>query len=78
MKETTVGASEFKAKCLSILDQVATRGARVVITKRGRPVAELVPVKSAIPPLRDSWKGKGEIVGDIVNFNEADDWEENQ
>jgi prevent-host-death family protein len=78
MKETTVGASEFKAKCLSILDQVATRGTRVVITKRGRPVAELVPVKSSIPPLLGSWVGKGVVVGDIVNFNEADDWEENQ
>jgi prevent-host-death family protein len=76
MKETTVGASEFKAKCLSILDQVATRGTRVVITKRGRPVAELVPVKSSIPPLKGSWIGKVRVVGDIVNFK--DDWEENQ
>jgi prevent-host-death family protein len=43
--EETIGAAEFKARCLEILDQVATRAvARVTITKRGRPVAMLVPL----------------------------------
>jgi prevent-host-death family protein len=43
--EETIGAAEFKAHCLEILDQVACRAvARVTITKRGRPVAMLVPL----------------------------------
>jgi len=40
----TIGATEFKARCLQIMDDVETRRTEVVITKRGRPVAKLVPV----------------------------------
>ena len=44
----TVSASEFKAKCLNILDRVRTREFdRVVVTKRGVPVAVLVPPAAA-------------------------------
>lgn len=39
----TIRASEFKAKCLAILDEVARTGESVTILKRGRPVASLVP-----------------------------------
>ena len=42
---TTYKASEFKAKCLKIMDEVAETGERVVITKRGVPVAELIPAR---------------------------------
>lgn len=38
---TTINASDFKARCLAILDRVHETGERVVILKRGRPVAEL-------------------------------------
>jgi prevent-host-death family protein len=38
-------ASDFKAHCLSLLDDVATTGEPVVVTKRGRPVARVVPVE---------------------------------
>ena len=44
----TINASEFKAKCLAILDQVADTGEEVLILKRGRPVAQLVrPIVSS-------------------------------
>lgn len=39
----TVQASEFKAKCLQMMDQVAATGEPILITKRGRPVARLMP-----------------------------------
>ena len=42
---TTYKASEFKAKCLKIMDEVAKTGEREVITKRGVPVAELIPAR---------------------------------
>ena len=40
----TINASDFKARCLAILDRVHETGERMVILKRGRPVAELSPV----------------------------------
>lgn len=42
---TTIGAGEFKAKCLRLLDEVALRHEELIITKRGRPIAKLVPVR---------------------------------
>jgi prevent-host-death family protein len=41
----TVPAGRFKAECLALLDEVAATGAELVVTKRGRPVARLVPVE---------------------------------
>lgn len=66
--------SEFKAKCLQLLKDVETKGDRIVITKRGRPVAEVVPSKTAAPRLRGTWKDSVKILGDIVYFSD-DEWE---
>jgi prevent-host-death family protein len=44
MRTRTVPAGEFKQGCLAILDEVAATHREVLITKRGRPVARLVPV----------------------------------
>ena len=41
----TIKASEFKAKCLKLMDEVADSGEEIVITKRGRPVAKLAPCR---------------------------------
>jgi prevent-host-death family protein len=46
--ESTIGAAEFKARCLHLLDVVAERHEEVIITKRGRPVAKLVPLFGAL------------------------------
>lgn len=64
----TMTATEFKAKCLAILDEVCSSGERLTILKRGRPVAELGPVShdhDACPQhgLRGSVVVKGDIVG---------------
>ena len=76
MKETAIGASEFKAKCLRLLDEVAQDGESVVITKRGKPVARLVPVEpEAESASYGDWKGKIKAVGDIVHFDCSDEWE---
>ncbi|MBI4703477.1 MAG: type II toxin-antitoxin system prevent-host-death family antitoxin, partial [Deltaproteobacteria bacterium] len=47
--ESTVGAGEFKNRCLKILDEVRATGLAVTITKRGRPVARLVPATPIEP-----------------------------
>lgn len=44
--DTSVGAGEFKAKCLQLLDQVARDRESLTITKRGRPVARVVPIEA--------------------------------
>ena len=65
---TTIQASEFKAKCLALMDQVARTGQTIVVTKNGRPVAELRPHR---PPRAKSLiglhKGRIAIRGDILS-----------
>lgn len=62
----TMKASEFKAKCLSVLSEVEKGGESVVITKHGRPVAELVPHQGARPQLLGLLKDRLFITGDII------------
>lgn len=45
----TIAASDFKARCLALLDEVASTGEEVLVTKRGTPVARLVAVEAPSP-----------------------------
>jgi prevent-host-death family protein len=63
----TVKASEFKAKCLALMDDVQRTGESVVVTKHGIPIAELVPYKPKPKNARGIWKGQVEIIGDIMS-----------
>jgi prevent-host-death family protein len=64
----TVKASDFKAKCLALMDEVARTGAPLVITKNGKPVADLVPHGKARPAtLFGAHKGLVKITGDIMS-----------
>jgi antitoxin (DNA-binding transcriptional repressor) of toxin-antitoxin stability system len=74
MKEITLPVTEFKAKCLRLLDDVQAKGDRIVITKRGRPVARVERFEDPKPKLRGTWGGQVKILGDIVNFHD-DAWE---
>ena len=62
----TIKASDFKARCLKLMDEVAEDGREIVITKRGRPVSRLVPYREKPESLRGIDKGRIRIVGDIV------------
>ncbi len=53
MAERSIPAGRFKAECLALLDDVAQSNVEIVVTKRGRPVARVVPVEPA-PSLRGS------------------------
>ncbi len=76
MKTRVVNATEFKAKCLAILDEIEQRGEPVTITRRGLPVAVLGPAKrNAWKSPKDSWAAKARIVGDIVNADTSSIWE---
>ena len=63
MKE--IPAAKFKSHVLSILDNVDEDG--IVITKRGRPVAKLIPISSESASLIGALKGKIKIKGDITS-----------
>ncbi|PYX70642.1 MAG: type II toxin-antitoxin system prevent-host-death family antitoxin [Acidobacteria bacterium] len=72
----TMAAGEFKAKCLQVMDQVRSTRTPIVITKRGRPIAKLVPAEEYRSTAFDSLKGKIEILGDIVSpLVPPEDWE---
>jgi prevent-host-death family protein len=62
-----IGAGEFKAKCLGLLDEVQRQRKEVVITKRGKPVAKLVPIEEKRESFFGSMKGTMEITGDIIS-----------
>ena len=61
----TLKASEFKVRCLKLMDEVADHGAEIVITKKGRPVSRLVPYRKKPDTLFGIDRGKLEILGDI-------------
>ncbi|MBI3185493.1 MAG: type II toxin-antitoxin system Phd/YefM family antitoxin [Myxococcales bacterium] len=69
----TVAAGEFKARCLALLDEVAERGEVVVVTKRGVPVAKVVPVdQPERPSLRGSVVSEKDIVAPIEGAWDAE------
>ncbi|MEX2262226.1 MAG: type II toxin-antitoxin system prevent-host-death family antitoxin [Bryobacteraceae bacterium] len=76
MGNRVVTATELKAKCLALLDEVDDRGDTITVTKRGRPVATLQPVsKKPWKSPKGAWAGKVEIVGDIVNLDTSHLWD---
>lgn len=61
-----IKASEFKAKCLKLMDQVAVGEGDIVITKNGRPVARLGPYMEKPASLFGIDKGRIRLLGDVV------------
>ena len=66
MQTRTMAAGKFKAQCLAVMDDVKEKRQTVVITKRGKPVAKLVPIDEDKDEFFGRWKGKVKIHGDIV------------
>ncbi len=80
LKPRTIPAGEFKAQCLHLMDVVNSTGVSLIITKRGKPVARLVPAVSEEKPFRSLYgltKGSMEILGDIVSPL-PNEWEADQ
>lgn len=71
MESLTV--SKFKATCLAVLDRVAKTKKRLIITKRGKPIAELIPYEAEMEPapLKDTVA----FMGDIISPVATEDWE---
>lgn len=71
---TTIKASEFKAKCLSLMDEIEKSGEELVITKHNRPVARLVPYRNKPASLFGIDRDKIKILGDIISPHDVT-WE---
>ena len=63
----TMKASEFKAKCLKLMDEVAENGEEIVITKNGNPTARLVPYWQRYKDWFGVDRDKLQILGDIIS-----------
>jgi len=77
-KVSTIAISKFKATCLAVLERVRRTGRPVVVTRRGEPIAQVIP--PAPPERATSWLGsmadKAEILGDLVSpSSEEGEWE---
>ena len=64
-----MAAAKFKEQCLAILDEVDEDG--IVITKRGKPVAKLIPIRAESASLIGSLKDKVRIKGEILSTGAA-------
>ncbi len=74
----TVPISKFKATCLALLDKVKRTGQPITVTRKGEPIAQVIPPPTPEKP--ESWLGcfqsSGKIVGDIVSpATDEDEWE---
>jgi prevent-host-death family protein len=76
MTMKTMRAGEFKARCVKVMDQVQKTREPLVITKRGKPVAKLVPADKSGNDIFGCLKGVVKIVGDIESpLVPPEDWE---
>lgn len=69
MTAKTIGAAQFKERCLAILDEVGPEG--IVVTKHGKPVAKLIPIQADSAGLIGSLKDEIEVKGDILSTGVA-------
>jgi prevent-host-death family protein len=72
-----IAISEFKAKCLALLEQVQKTKKPILVTRFGKPMAQVSPAPAAADPdWFGSMKDQIEILGDIISpANDEDDWE---
>jgi prevent-host-death family protein len=76
MSMKKIAAAAFKAKCLTLMEQVRSTKQPLLITKRGKPVAKLVPVDTGEDNFIGRLKGVFRVVGDIESPVEpAEAWE---
>ena len=76
--DETISISRFKATCLGVLERVRRTGKRVVVTRYGKPIAEVIPPSPAArePNWLGAMRGRGRVEGDLVSPAAApEEWE---
>jgi len=61
-----LSATEFKAKCLAILERIRATGEKVTVTKHGIPIADVVPAGAGGRSPQDELQGTVKVLGDIL------------
>jgi len=75
VKHQIVNVTEFKAKCLALLDGIGERGGTITITKRGRPLALVGPVdRAAWKSPEGMWTGKVTVADDLIDADTSGLW----
>jgi len=67
----TMAVAKFKEQCLAIVDRLSPEG--IIITKRGRPVARLLPIERSSAELIGCLEGRIHVTGDIVSTGVSGD-----
>jgi prevent-host-death family protein len=76
VKHRVVNVTEFKAKCLALLDEVGEHGGKITITRRGRPLATVRPAERVgLRSPEGSWVGRVTIPDDLVDADTSALWE---
>ncbi|OGI48730.1 MAG: hypothetical protein A3E57_06035 [Candidatus Muproteobacteria bacterium RIFCSPHIGHO2_12_FULL_60_33] len=78
MSRKTIKVSEFKAKCLQLMEEIKQTGEEIVITKNGVPVCKLAPAKHKPKTLFGAHRGRIIVKGDIVAGALDAEWEAQQ
>jgi antitoxin (DNA-binding transcriptional repressor) of toxin-antitoxin stability system len=76
MAHRVVNVTEFKAKCLALLEDIGERGGTITITKRGRPLAQVGPAhRAAWKSPEGAWVGKVKVVDDLLEVDTSELWD---
>jgi prevent-host-death family protein len=70
----TIASSDFKARCLGLLDEVEKNGREIIVTKRGRRVARLCPLPKTRAVTFGTFSGQVVVVGDIISGDFAEEF----
>ncbi len=70
----TIPAGEFKAKCLALLDEVAQTHEKIIVTKYGKPVAQVIPLETELEAKDNPLKNSILFEKDIISPS-GDEWE---
>ncbi len=69
----SISVSKFKATCLAVLEEVARQKTKIIITKRGKPIAEVIPYEPEVEQI--ALKDTITFMGDLVSPIADEEWE---
>ena len=76
MAQRVVSVTEFKARCLAMLDELGQHGGTITITKRGKPLATVKPAqRERWKSSEGAWAGKVTIAEDLTKVDTSNLWE---